>query len=128
MSALVPIPAPPLRLVLTTDGAIATIGRADLVPGSGQRVITVPDDAYPAFVAVADKLGADEEATYDEQARRFGRRKRARTPQDEAREREASGLPARVAALETALGALTAHLGALEAVPVVKAALATGKK
>lgn len=89
-------PAPPLRLVLNADGGLASVGRADFAPGPGQRVIVVPDDHYAAFVAVADALGAGEEATYDEATRRFGRRARAKSQaerdEDDARSQRAARL------------------------------------
>lgn len=92
---------PPLRLVLTAGGAVATIGRADFAPGEDERAITVPDDAYAAFIAVADALAEDEEVTYDEGAQRFGKRARAKSAAEQAEATEKGARATRLARLDS---------------------------
>jgi hypothetical protein len=50
---------PPLCLVLNDDGTVAAIGRVEFVPGEGQRVLEVPDEAGPAFVAADEAVPGD---------------------------------------------------------------------
>jgi hypothetical protein len=50
---------PPLCLVLNADGTVAAIGRVEFVPGEGQRVLEVPDEAGPAFVAADEAVPGD---------------------------------------------------------------------
>lgn len=77
---------PPLRLVLSAAGAIISAGRADFVPGAGERVVELPENRVDALRAAVGDLAAGEEITYDEAAGTFGTRVRALSAaeQDEA--------------------------------------------
>jgi hypothetical protein len=58
---------PPLCLVLNEDGTVAAIGRVEFVPDAGQRVLAVPDEAGPAFVAADEAVPGDTlKVHYDE--------------------------------------------------------------
>jgi hypothetical protein len=109
MAAGEPTPIVPLRLVLTATGGVVTAGRADLVPGPGERVVDLPDARADALLAALRALGPGEEVAYDEQAGTFAARARALSAAEQA---DAS---ARALVIQAATSAVGVNITALTA-------------